>query len=396
MATVKVTVIEDSWPTYLKNTVRILFKDLGVIMAETIEPTRFGVDDKDKKTPFVQDKLGPLLRYYYSYQDSVQNNAAVGYAEMVRLRIGNNGGFKDGLDVNELRIEIINSEYKINERLRAHADVAVKLFKDLKKIKLLTEDGLVYENNESARVCDWSVKEGKFVLMPAWYFDQVATNLTLDWASGYVDSSTKATIRNNVEGRMNGGLRSFRESQLANTLGVATYFHTSDKKILVVIRGLDLAIMSGVGKFHCSASGVFKWHNLPGGAKEARFSSIMNGMREEIWEELALKEYEYELIPLAFGRELARGGKPQFFFYAYCPNLTADEVIARANNAIERKERIDKSEIEPDSPLFRWLDDPASVPPLIEYIESCFTYEGWAGLKLLQTYLAEKGIAVLK
>ncbi len=357
-------------------------------------PTRIGIDPSDKQTPFVETRLEPLYGWYYGYRKGRLFHEWLAYADVLLLKKGDYG-FQSGQDVNDFVVIIRKDAYSVPHSLREHQSTAVQLFKDIGRLRKIPNTD-EYENDISARIISWSSDSKQIEIQSACYFDQVATNLTLDWASGYIykgqTCSRNATIRGCVERPVNGMLPPLQESILANTLGVAAILRTADDQLLIPIRGDNQAIFSRKeGQFHCSASGVFKWKYVLDAGEQADFDVFSEGMRDEIYRELNLPRDSYILIPLAFARELARGGKPQLFFIAEC-KLTLAEVKQYMKDAEENWEFLDEKDLPPESPLTQWLDDQVTPTYTRETLERCFTIEGWMALRLAQAYRARETI----
>lgn len=343
-------------------------------------PTRVGVDIGDKNTPFVETRLGVLYNWYHGYKNSRAYNQWVAYCDIVLLH-KDGSGFASGQNVSDLSISILPEAYSVPMSFSKHAEVAVDVFKRMGKIYIMQQSG-EYENNISARIISWSNDPIRIEVQKADYFSQVGSNITMDWANDCLGKYN--TIRNSIERPRNGKLPSLKKSLLANTLGVATFIYTADEQILIPIRGNNQAIMSeGRGKFHCSASGVFKWESID---KDETFDGLANGMHDEISRELNIPVDSYQLIPLAFAREFARGGKPQLFFCAKS-TLTLKDIRKQMTSAEEKWEFMDEEDLPSDSPLQKWLSKRDSVDINQRTIEECFTYEGWMGLLLTHHYL---------
>jgi hypothetical protein len=211
-------------------------------------------------------------------------------------------------------------------------------------------------------------------LQPASYFDQVATNLTADWASGLLGRATDTPRIADRSGES--PLSSLKDSVLANTLGIAAMVLDRDSRFLIRIRSSKVAIMNRrVGQFHCSASGAFALPDLPGAATQLDFSVFENRMLAEIAAELGLAPGEISIFPLAFSRDLVRAGKPQLFYLART-DLSFEELEVRAAGAQESWEFLRREDLPTDSPLGDYLDDPASAPAEL------FSYEGRMALAL--------------
>jgi len=345
-----------------------------------IKRTRSGVNAQDIKNSFVESKTENLIKFYNQYElEKEYKFCRSPYAETIPLRKGNNG-FSYGKDVNELEVIFIDAKFTPPDYLIEHSIKAVELFKALKKIRVNEESG-EWQNDYSIRITKLDITANKIYIQPATYFDQIATNLTLDWASGVLGEDESLTIRNHYEKNHNGLLPPLESSILANTLGVAVIVvNPNTKEVLIPIRGNEQAIMNeGIGKFHCSASGVFAWDESDNIKKTLSFDFFSQGMEKEIEREIGLKPEQYNLIPLAFTRELVRGGKPQLFFIA--ETLFDIKTIKSAMKMAEESwEFIDINDINENNPMYEYMASPLSAP------QEMFTYEGWMALKIAKAY----------
>lgn len=349
-------------------------------------PARVGLDD-DAKTPFVHTSLDTLYQFYPAYQSTMAYQQWAPYAEIIPLH-DNGRGFTNGVDVRTLRIKLRQYGYALPMSLQRHREAAIKQFKMLGRLRFDLAANQ-FENNQSARIISWSADSPLIEIQKADYFSQVGSNLTMDWASGCLatgSESQTATIRNTVEPPLDGRLKPLGQSVLANTLGVAVVLLTADHHLLIPIRGDAQAIMhSQSGQFHCSASGVFNWSAFQG-AEEASFDALERGMQAEIKSELHLDEADYQLTPLLFARELARGGKPQLFFFAEC-RLKLNEVRRAMQDADESWEFLREDELPAGSPIQQYLGDRETVDPDKPTVESCFTHEGWTGFVAAKAFV---------
>lgn len=120
-------------------------------------------------------------------------------------------------------------------------------------------------------------------------------------------------------------LNDFKHSIMGNTIGLATLIITKDKMIPLPIRKKVAVYKNLAG---CTSSGSWKARSLlydENIGKVVKESSdqkllplLLRGMRAEIAEECSWEiARNLQIWPLAFTRELARAGKPQFFFVAY-------------------------------------------------------------------------------
>ena len=353
-------------------------------IADEPKATRVGCN-LDQKTPFVENSTEVLFNYYYAYKNTKCHLYWMPYADGIELK-QKNLGFPKGKDVDSYRIKRSTSVYSVPPALKKHADAAIECFKRTNKLVKL-EGTDEYENNISARIRFWEKDYDKIEIEKATYFNQVGTNLTMDWASNMLKGGKYATIRNTIERPVKGKLPKLSDSVFANTLGVAVMFVTKDDSFYVPIRGTKQAVMAERGgQFHCSASGVFKWSEKLELNETNRFDLFGEGMRLEIKDEMNIEEDEFTLIPIAFARELARGGKPQLFYVAKC-SLTEKEIKERRKDAIERWEYIEPEELKESSPLHPWVGKAEKIDYEQKLIEDCFTYEGWAALQLSLAYI---------
>jgi len=347
-----------------------------------IKPSRKGVVLTDRATPFIQENLNAIIGFYSQYESAKEVvYCQAPYVETIPLRKGD-AGFEFGINVNELSVRFLKAKYTPPVRLKAHCEQSVDLFKKIGRIKKDSNDE--WENNETIKITDFNLEKKEVVIQPATYFDQVGTNLTLDWASGCLGDTPSATLRNNIEKTVDGALPRLKNSVLANTLGVAAVIVSRGEDVLIPIRGNEQAVMvDKQGKFHCSASGVFAWDKADPSAINIDFEFFIDGMAREIQSETGLLKEECTITPLAFSRELIRGGKPQLFFVAET-NVSMEELKTRMSNAEEHWEFISIADLTEDSPLRPYLDTPLQAP------QHMFTYEGWMAIHVAMAYIRDE------
>lgn len=356
-------------------------------------PVRYGDDATDRNTPFVQDDLATLYDWYPGYQATLAFQQWSAYAD-VELLHHQGHGFAAGRNVTDLLVTFKPGGYSLPASLRRHSQAAVDLFKALGWIRL-SPDNNTYRNDSTLRVLRWPTPADREIIVQlADYFDQVATNLTLDWASGRLDNvEGHPTLRSAIERPRDGRLLGLSDSAWANTLGVAAFLYTGDRRIFIPIRGSEQAIMNGAGQLHCSASGVFQLDQAyaqgSGVGASMSFEFLTACMRRGILKELYLADHEYDLIPPAFAREIARGGKPQLFFAATTA-LTLADVLTRLRGAPEPWAFSDESRLPVGLPVTAWLARREDIEFERSIIEQCFTYEGWMGYLLMREYLEGK------
>ena len=367
----------------LQVSIPIIGISANIPLAETdiIRPTRKKTNLEDRNSQFVEQNTDKLIDFYYEYKKSKEFKfSSAPYADTIPLRQDKNG-FSYGIDVNKFIVKTINAKYMPPLELRKHYDEAIMLFKELGKIRKNKSDE--WENNSCIKITNWDNDKKIITIQPATYFDQVGTNLTIDWSSSLINKDNpSATIRNSLERHEDGRLPKLQTSILANTLGVSVVLvNTMTKDVLIPIRGSQQAIMTnGEGQFHCSASGVFELDNFPLNGEELKFDIFIDGMHKEIEEELGLEKEYYKLIPLAFSRELVRGGKPQLFFIAET-ELDIRDIKLKMTQAVDAWEFINENLLPDNSKLKKHINSPLEAP------QNLFTYEGWMALKIALAYL---------
>jgi hypothetical protein len=177
-----------------------------------------------------------------------------------------------------------------------------------------------------------------FSLQRAGYYQQVATNLTLDRQLAPPLRAGKRkydTVRrwDIAQAGLDGSLPSFEASALANTIGVAvgiTAKTRSGTEVIIISRRRRDRVAVYAGMWHLPLTFALE-RDL---ANEAREGDIRTLIRfdygAELQEELRLQMSDlHELRPLAFCRDLIRGGKPQFFLEARS-RWSVDELRRRA------------------------------------------------------------------
>lgn len=347
---------------------------LGVPTRPT--PTRRG-DAIDATGEFYSSHLGDLYGWYGSdiVNDFVQRRLA--YVDFVEFKSRKYNSITfEPIDLDTMKVKFLSSYYKIPPTLVDHAKCAVDMFKATGRLHRVAADTEDYENNQCARIVDFS-RTGVMKVERARYFDQVGTNLSLDWASGHL-GGRDATIRSDIEPPRAGRLPPLSESVLANTLGVAVMFLGEDLRPILRVR--NPAEVTSIRKkgLHCTVSGVFEVPiDRPSGDGYG-FEFFDHGVELEVANETGLEREDFELIPIGFARELPRGGKPQMFWLGVT-SLGEDELRARAAAAKEAYEFRDGEGIEVEF---------AKDVDLFRSYEEKFTYEGF-----MMLYLADKFVS---
>ncbi|MBB4123946.1 hypothetical protein [Martelella radicis] len=336
------------------------------------QETRRGLNEESRE-PFYEMKADKLFGYYHGYAGSYERRTELLYADLFSfysdeiLPIS-----RRSININSVRISFSSIPYRLPPSLKYHSETSIDFFIKLKKIKWDFENN-EWENNTSIRLEEFS-EDGTFYCEPVRYFDQVATNLTVDWASGKLPNRA-TTIRSEIERPQNGLLPPLSQSLLANNLGTAIMFYNRDlTRTLVRLRSDNLASIAQKA-LHCTVSGVLE---MPPGCKagEHKFDFFLYGTRQEIKMETNLDPDQYLLFPICIARELPRAGKPQLFFVAI--NLIDDDEFEReCRNAKEKNEYLPSEKVT----LIEDLSQSKFSPP------DMYTYEGWASQILAENFL---------
>lgn len=333
--------------------------------------TRYGLNPDDD-APFYEMDPDRLWRVYHGYRKSLEHQHQVLYADAVAFRRGNMGGITlDALDIDTLKIEIVPTRYHVPRLLEAHAEAMIGFFKSTGRLNWKPELN-DYENNRTAKVVAFDTEKNLMTMQEASYFDQVATNLTVDTDSGALPAGADS-IRQDLEPPIEGHLPPLDTSMLVNSLGVAAMVYTPSGTALWRVRNPKMGSITKEA-LHCSVSGVYEIPDYATRSGSYGYELLEYGIRLEVGHELGLEDHEYDLYPVAFARELPRAGKPQMFFVVIS-HLDEQALAERARNARERVEYV-RNEFheflhrQPDAKL-----------------ADSFTYEGLAAFHYTELYL---------
>lgn len=249
-------------------------------------------------------------------------------------------------------------------------DPQLKPFKD-RFIALERAAGRRLSDNDITGVGAYDSTRNVVGVRNARYFDiAVTNNLGLDVRFSEItepitrEGKTHETLRQ-VESP-SGKLRPFSESLLANVLGIGGILITRDGQLVIPQRKAGAGVASLDGTYGLTASGNAEWDEQR--LDEVGIQEHLGGkMRKEIKEELGIKarkrgmnlnryllnnmeayvrrevgldsaKGEVQITPLAFSRDLIRGGLPQMF-YLFQTSLEAAEIPGRMAAATDaRKE----------------------------------------------------------
>ncbi|TRW96734.1 hypothetical protein FNJ84_11715 [Paracoccus sp. M683] len=337
---------------------------------------RHGLDPADPTPLYTMDRK-QLERWFRGYARTDEFRGHLLYAETVAF-------YSEGLhpivtkgavDIDQLRIRLEPTRYYVPVALQPHRDAMIEFFKKTGRLRRIGPDQ-EWENNHSARLRAFDRDAAVMTLQRARYFDQIATNLSVDTNSGALPPGI-LTIRNGFEPPLDHRLVPLSESGLANTLGVAGILFSRDGQALMRERSQWLGSINQA-RIHCSVSGVYELPPDSTGGGEYGYDLLRYGIELEIRQELNLEPGEYQLFPVALSRELPRHGKPQLFF-VIIGNLPAQELVQRLKGAEERYEFQNNPNF-----MFRVMEPDHST-------YDRFTYEAWAALSFANDFLDANG-----
>lgn len=243
----------------------------------------------------------------------------------------------------------------------------------------LLKSGRVKENESLIRVANFHIDGNALVLKvhEAKYHDQARSNLILDFDRD--NAPQYQTLRSQLQSKYGTRLPDISDRNLANTLGVAIliFYKSNGRWVPYLVRRVK-KIGVFPGGIHCSASGAAKW---TAGRGNPSFEDVTAHLLDEVHEELGLIPKDLQSVePVAFCREMARGGKPQLFFCALTHLGRRELAEKRKHAARVAKEHKLWTEIERD----RWFRsaDVVMTPSRLRYgLETWgVTLEGAAAL----------------
>lgn len=203
----------------------------------------------------------------------------------------------------------------------------------------MKKEGRIKGSSRIPRVAALQVTENgpSLHLQIAEYYDQVGTNLTLDCKLPKpitVGNIICKTVREwdraqaGIQGR---SLPTFETSRLANTIGVGVGLSARDNN----------NVKHFVYRYRTPKAPVYPdtWHlpvsfaleidpSVTGGEQYNIETLVRNDFPEELFAEAQLLRRDFgSLRPIAFCRDLTRGGKPQFFLELECNLPLADLLV---------------------------------------------------------------------
>lgn len=211
----------------------------------------------------------------------------------------------------------------------------------------LRAEGHDFDRSEAlVRVTGFGLDPVTLSFQRAEYNDQRRSNLILDFQAPGLP-----TLREMLRAEFGTRLPPLNDVRLANTLGVAALVLTpQDGRVAAyLVKRAKKGVAVFQDTWSCTGSGAAKW---PMDDRETFFyhDGLVNDMYEELEEEIGLTQADLTfMMPVAFARELARGGKPQLFFLAGTQLPIADLRSRRIQARRLSAARHQPQEVEADS-----------------------------------------------
>jgi hypothetical protein len=199
----------------------------------------------------------------------------------------------------------------------------------------LRASGRIYDGPQAMKLvsASFDASGGELVVQPANYGDQAGSCFALDCPSDLF-AEFGGTLRQYLLGK--NPLHQLVANPLAICLGVAAYavvIEEGKRYLLQVERSGKLASLeSSLGP---SVAGSVDWET-----DSTNLSQLMtSALESEAKEELGWSSHEYQLVPLAYAREILRGERPQLFAYL-STTMSRKEIIRRLESIPESDREI--------------------------------------------------------
>ena len=293
-------------------------RELEIFSAEDlVRISHFQSKFTQKRSPFLNYNTAWLQQYYHKTCDqgsllkSADSKLVAPYEILYDYRNTQNADWGS---------YSYSGEFSLTNELAPVKSAFIELFK---------KRNLLYKgDNICPRIHEFNISDGKLSIgiQKAHYYDQVATNLSLDYPLTGEDV-TNLLAKNLREWDIiqsktdPGNLPSFQKSKLANTIGVALGITAKNKKnekiMLIRQRTKNVAVSQNMFVLPFSFSLNLDNKICQSPHSGSIFDLIRTDFRHEQAEELGLEPniIDFEKVkPVLFCREFCRGGKPQFFF----------------------------------------------------------------------------------
>ncbi len=241
---------------------------------------------------------------------STSVNRACGYFEIVRFF----GSY--GIDPKDVFVEMRDQPFEFSD------DRIARLATEIERA-MMTE-GRIHAGPDILKLVDVDLTgEGKsLIVQPCRYGYQAGSCLALDYEHSLFDE-LGGCLREYYLSRYSS--RVLGDNPLAICLGISACVVVQQEgvgRVLIVRRSVRLASLEST--FGPSVAGSVERGHLSDNLLEL----LQGAVSAEASEELCLAPAEYRLAPLAYGREIFRGERPQLFA-ALITDLSAEELSER-------------------------------------------------------------------
>jgi hypothetical protein len=245
-----------------------------------------------------------------------------GYYDLVRF-FGNEAVAPDSI-----KLTHVSDEYHIpDERIAAFA----KEMAERMRVEGRLHDGPPAMKLQSVYR---SSTDYELIVQPSSYDQFAGSCMALDVEHALFDNQG-GTLREYYRSRCPSN--AVEDNPLAICFGVCGLLETRDagrKEYLIVRRAMHLSSLGGT--YGPSAAGGVDYRTDAENLREL----LVLQMTDEVNEEIGLEADEYEIVPLAFAREIFRGEKPQLFCLMRS-DVTSSEVAGRLEGLPRDKREFD-------------------------------------------------------
>jgi len=325
--------------------IETLVAETGIKIVDRIyEHLRAGKHNSE----FLNYDLQYLLSCYVDENLAEESLPYVLLEEFVEQQWENVEQFADSFSITKLKDSFVLAKEPPPEL----SDCQNQAYLEFKRQTRLVRDDRV------VRLADYNPLTKALTLQRCKYSDGLRSNYVMDWQAGLKLASSPVSLRAVLQSQYGRRLPPWTDRRLSNAVGIAVIVFTRHEsgEILPYLPlrskptwyseslGATKRLAVYPGGFHCTASGETAWND-----KACAFSDFFTvDICRELEEEVGLRRSDLDWIyPVAFCRELLRGGKPQLFFAAFT-NLPPQEIGRKRRRAIEIQKENRRQEIEDD------------------------------------------------
>ena len=267
-----------------------------------------------------KDRIKPLLKFY----ENISPLSIELGGEVINLPFETNldpyGNEKHRVD--NITFRYSEKFFELDSSIDAYTSFVIKSAD--KKAKIDKE----FYNGDVVRLENLKILDQGIVLdlVPAEYFDSLATNCALD----YVPKGRNETLRDYLHGSSK-AFDDYSTDKLVNDIGIVCMIETADGQLIIQERSHEVSgrplTLSSSASGGLLVDDVEKYEN----SDAVPFKMLSGAMCRETNEELKIKKID-ELQFLGLYREMRRGGKPEFYFFGRS-ELCFSDIEKKCKNA---------------------------------------------------------------